>query len=214
MSLNKLIEHTILKANTSFEDIKNLCYEAIEYDFFGVCVNPTFVKYAKHLLTNSNVKVVTVIGFPLGGNTIETKKFEAHDAIKNGADEIDMVINISQLLNNNKDYCLEEINAVKSVIPNHTLKVIVETALLDEEHKKLAAEIVKESNADIIKTSTGFSTGGATEHDIKLFKSILGDEKGIKASGGIKDYQDLEVFLKAGATRFGTSRGASIFKNR
>lgn len=212
--MNKLvanyIDHTLLKANATFEDIQQLCSEAIEYDFFSVCVNPCFVKYAKHLLTNTNVQVCTVIGFPLGANTIETKIFETKNAIDLGADEIDLVVNITQLQAFNEEYCLAEIDAVKEVCANKVLKVIVETAYLNEEQKTFAANLILKSKADFIKTSTGFAPSGANVADIKLFKSILNDEKLIKASGGIKNLADANTMINAGVDRIGTSSGVMI----
>lgn len=214
MNYAKYVDHTLLKADASFLDIQLLCEQAIENEFFSVCVNPFFIKYAKHHLFNSDVKVCTVIGFPLGANSINTKVAETKDAILSGADEIDMVINISQLKNKNKDYCIEEINAIKKECNNKILKVIVETALLDDEQKKLAAEIVLESNADFIKTSTGFSTKGAELQDIILWKSILQDKKQIKASGGIKSLDDFINFINAGASRIGTSSAIKILNKQ
>ncbi|KEZ22947.1 deoxyribose-phosphate aldolase [Ureaplasma diversum] len=208
--ISNYIDHTILKANATFEDIYTLCNEAIEYDFFSVCVNPCFVKYAKHLLTNSNPKVCTVIGFPLGANSTETKVFETKNAIQLGADEIDLVINITQLQAFNEEYCLAEIDAVKEVCKDKILKVIVETAYLNEEQKSFAANLILKSKADFIKTSTGFANSGANVDDIILFKSILKDEKLIKASGGIKTLADAQKMINVGADRIGTSSGVSI----
>lgn len=154
---SKLIDHTLLSNTATLEDIASLCSEAIDYDFYSVCVQPCYVRYAYHLLLNTNVKVCTVVGFPLGANTVAAKVFETKDAIANGAQEIDMVININQLKQNNFDYCVNEINAIKEACGELVLKVIVETSLLDEQQKTFA-EVVLASNADFIKTSTGFST--------------------------------------------------------
>lgn len=212
MNLEKYIDHTILKPTATKEDIINLCKEAKKYNFASVCINPYYVKLAKELLYNTDVKVCTVIGFPLGANTIETKLFEASTSVTNGADEIDMVINISELINMNKEYCIQEINTIKEAIGDKTLKVIVETSYLNEDQKKLAANIILESNADFIKTSTGFSSDGAKIDDIKLWKSILNDHKQIKASGGIKTKEQFQDFIKAGADRIGTSNGVALIK--
>lgn len=215
MSLNylnysKYIDHTCLKQDASFDDIKKLCEEAIKYGFFSVCVNPFYVPYAKRLLANSNVKVCSVIGFPLGQNTTEAKTYETVDAIQKGADEIDMVINVSQLKANNLSYCIDEINRIKRACLGKTLKVIVETCLLTNQEKINACNVILNSNADFIKTSTGFSTGGATFEDIKLFKDIIQDNKKIKAAGGIKTTEDLVQMVNLGADRIGTSKGVQL----
>ncbi|MCV3728641.1 deoxyribose-phosphate aldolase [Ureaplasma miroungigenitalium] len=210
---SKYIDHTLLKNEATFDDINDLVNEAIEYDFFSVCIQPFFVKYAKHLLLDQKVKITTVIGFPLGMNTIATKVFEAKQAIQDGADEIDMVININELRSQNFEYCLSEINQIKQAIGDHVLKVIVETALLDHDTKVFAANLILASNADFIKTSTGFASSGAVLEDVILWKEILGDQKEIKAAGGVKNIDDLEAFIKHGATRIGTSSAIKILKN-
>ncbi|NLK44771.1 MAG: deoxyribose-phosphate aldolase [Tissierellia bacterium] len=208
-----IIDHTVLKPDTSNSMIENLCKEALEYDFAAVCVNPYFVKLAKELLQDSNVKVATVIGFPLGANTKEVKAYETIDAIKNGADEIDMVINIGALKNKDYDLVKEDIEAVVEAAKGKAIvKVIIETCLLTEEEKKKACELSLEAGADFVKTSTGFSTGGATIEDVKLMKSIVGDKMGIKASGGIRDLETARKMIEAGATRLGTSSGVKIAK--
>lgn len=213
-NLNRYIDHTNLKPTATKEDIIKLCDEAKKYEFASVCVNPYYVKLASEQLAhNKNVVVCSVIGFPLGANTLESKIFEAHNACMNGATEIDMVINIAELKNKNIDYCLNEINKIKSAIGHNILKVIVETAYLTEEDKKLAAEIVLESNAEFIKTSTGFASSGAKLEDIKLWKSILKDNKKIKAAGGIRTRQDAIDFIEAGADRIGASSGVQIMNN-
>ena len=209
MDYNKYIDHTLLKAFATKEDILNLCNEAKEYNFKSVCVNPDFVSYAKELLKGSDVLVCTVIGFPLGANTTKVKVFEAYDAISNGADEIDMVINISKAKEHDYNYIYEEIKAVKDHISDHTLKVIIETCYLTEEEIKEVSLIVKKANANFVKTSTGFGTGGAKESDIKLIKSVVGDFD-IKASGGIKTKEDFLKMIDAGATRIGTSNGKNL----
>ena len=209
MDYNKYIDHTLLKAYATKEDILNLCNEAKEYNFKSVCVNPDFVSYAKELLKGSDVLVCTVIGFPLGANTTKVKVFEAYDAITNGADEVDMVINISKAKEHDYNYIYEEIKDVKNHVGDHTLKVIIETCYLTEEEIKEVSQVVKKANANFVKTSTGFGTGGAKESDIKLIKSVVGDFD-IKASGGIKTKEDFLKMIDAGATRIGTSNGKNL----
>ena len=209
MKLSKYIDHTLLKAYAKKQDIYYLCMDAIEYDFKSVCVNPAYVSYAKELLKDSNVLVCTVIGFPLGANTTKTKVFEAVDAICEGADEIDMVINISKVKDGDYDYIYNEIKEVKEAIIDHTLKVIIETCYLTKEEIKEVSLIVKKAGANFVKTSTGFGTGGATVEDIKLIKETVGDFD-IKASGGIKTKEDFDKMIEAGATRIGTSNGKNL----
>ena len=209
MDYNKYIDHTLLKAYATKEDILNLCNEAKEYNFKSVCVNPDFVSYAKELLKGSDVLVCTVIGFPLGANTTKVKVFEAYDAITNGADEVDMVINISKAKEHDYNYIYEEIKDVKNHVGDHILKVIIETCYLTEEEIKEVSQVVKKANANFVKTSTGFGTGGAKESDIKLIKSVVGDFD-IKASGGIKTKEDFLKMIDAGATRIGTSNGKNL----
>lgn len=212
----KYIDHTLLSQDATVDQIISLCEEAKKYGFYSVCVNPCNVSVAKSCLANTNVKVCAVVGFPLGQNTTATKIFETTEAIKLGADEIDMVINVSKLKAKYLDYCLLEINQIKDACGDvvsgdcKILKVIVETCLLSEEEKINACELVLKSNADFIKTSTGFSKAGATLEDIQLFKKIIGDKKLIKAAGGISTSADLEKFIEAGADRIGTSRGVSL----
>lgn len=210
---SKYIDHTLLAQDASEADIEKLCKEAIKYNFKSVCINPWYVKFAKNILDGSDVLVCTVVGFPLGQNTTASKVFETFDAIKNGADEIDMVINVSKLKADDKIYNLLEINELKRTCEGKILKVIVETCLLNGEEKIRACNLIEESNADFIKTSTGFSTSGAKIEDIVLFKSILGDSKLIKAAGGIKTYDDLKNMIKSGANRIGTSRGVELLTN-
>lgn len=210
LEYSRYIDHTCLKQDASYEDIKKLCDEAKEYKFFSVCVNPFYVNYAKKLLANTNVKVCAVIGFPLGQNTTEAKTYECVDAIQKGADEIDMVINVSELKRKNFDYCINEINRVKRACFGKILKVIVETCLLNYEDKVNACYVIANSRADFIKTSTGFSTGGATFEDIKLFKEKIKGFKKIKAAGGIKTASDLIEMINLGADRIGTSRGVEL----
>lgn len=209
MELNKYIDHTLLKAYATKEDIKALCLEAKEYNFKSVCVNPDFVVYAKNELKGSDVLVCTVIGFPLGANTTKTKIYEAVDAINNGANEIDMVINISKAKEHDYTFIYEEIKEVKEAIRDHTLKVIIETCYLTEEEIFEISKIVKKANANFVKTSTGFGTGGAKVEDIKIIKEAVGDFD-IKASGGIKTKEDFLKMIDAGATRIGTSNGKNL----
>ena len=210
MKLSKYIDHTDLKQDASHNDIKKLCEEAINYDFMAVCINPSFVSLAKNLLEKSNVLVCTVVGFPLGQNTTDTKVFETKQAIEDGADEIDMVINITKLKANDMKYCVNEINEIKKAAGDKVLKVIVETCLLNSKEIIRAMEFVNESNADFIKTSTGFSTSGANIEDIIIWKKIIKDNKKIKAAGGIRSHDDLLQFIKEGADRIGTSSGIKL----
>ena len=208
----KMVDHTLLKQQSTEEDIKGLCDDAIKYNTASVCIPPSFVKFAKEYVKDK-MKVCTVIGFPNGYNTTEVKVFETKDAIKNGADEIDMVINIGMLKDKKYDEILKEIDEIKEACDGRVLKVIIETCLLTEEEKIKMCEIVSESNADIIKTSTGFSTSGATQEDVKLMKKHMKNNKGIKAAGGISSFEDAKEFVKNGATRLGTSRLVKIMKN-
>ena len=212
--LAQYIDHTNLSDIATDQEITKLCQEALEYGFKSVCVNPHYVINCKRILIDTDVLVCTVVGFPLGMNTIQTKVFETLDAIKNGADEIDMVINIAELKARNKQYCINEINAVKNACKDRVLKVIVETSQLSQEDKIFAAEVIAESNADFIKTSTGFVGAGAQIEDIKLWKSILKDQKLIKAAGGIKTHEQLIEFIEAGADRIGSSRGVSLIEGK
>lgn len=212
MKLNKLIDHTLLKPEATKAQIEKLCGEAKEYDFKSVCVNPYYVKYAKELLKDSDVLVCTVIGFPLGQNTTEIKVAETIDAIKNGADEIDMVINIGALKSKDEDYVLNEIKEIRNACKGKTLKVIIETCLLTDEEKITACKLSKEAAADFVKTSTGFSTHGATVEDVKLMRETVGEDMGVKASGGIRDKETALKMVEVGATRLGVSAGVEIVK--
>lgn len=212
MKLNKYIDHTILKPETTKEQVAQILAEAKEYDFASVCVNPTWVAYAAQELKDSDVKVCTVIGFPLGANTPAVKAFETKDAIENGADEIDMVINIGALKSKNYDLVLEDIQAVVAASGDKLVKVIIETCLLTEEEKVKACQLSKEAGADFVKTSTGFSTGGATVEDVALMRKTVGPDMGVKASGGARSYEDAIAFIEAGATRIGASSGVAIMK--
>lgn len=213
-NLNEAIDHTLLKADATYQDIQKLINEAREYQFKSVCVHPTHVALAAKELQNTNVKVCTVIGFPLGANTKNTKSYEASEAIENGAHEIDMVINIGALKSGNDELVLEEITALRKVCSNGIiLKVIIETALLTEEEKVTACQLVTKANADFIKTSTGFASAGASIADVELFKKHLGPNVEIKASGGIRNKEQALAFIKAGASRLGTSNGKAIVEN-
>jgi len=211
--ISKYIDHTLLKQTATPSQIKQLCDEAAYYKFASVCVNPFYVKLCKEYLENQNVKVATVIGFPLGANTIKTKVFEAREAYLNGADEVDMVINVGMLLSGNYDYVYEKVKNIVNFsreFDNKIVKVIIETSELDEEKKIEACKIVKDAGADFIKTSTGFSKSGAKYEDILLLRRILSDKVKIKASGGIRTYEDALLMIQAGANRIGTSNGVNI----
>ncbi len=210
MQYNKLIDHTLLKQDATPEQIVKLCEEAKQFSFMSVCVNPAYVPLAAQCLKDSDVKVCTVIGFPLGMNLTKTKIEEAQLAIKEGADEIDMVINVGMLKAGHDDYVQEEIRELKSVAGSRILKVIIETCLLTDEEKVRACLAAKKAGADFVKTSTGFSTGGATVHDVALMRQTVGPEMGVKASGGVRTHEDLLAMVEAGANRIGTSNGTKI----
>ncbi len=210
MTLNKYIDHTALKPETTKEEILTLCGEAKEKDFASVCVNPTWVTTAAAFLKGTDVKVCTVIGFPLGANTSAVKAFETKDAVANGATEIDMVINIGALKSKDYDLVKSDIAAVVAAAGGNTVKVIIETCLLTDEEKVAACKLAVEAKANFVKTSTGFSTGGATIADVKLMKETVGDKAEVKASGGVRTKEDLEAMIEAGATRIGTSNALSI----
>lgn len=212
MKLNKFIDHTVLKPETTKDQVAKVLEEAKEYDFASVCINPTWVSFAAEGLKGTDVKVCTVIGFPLGANTPAVKAFETKDAIANGADEIDMVINIGALKDKNYDLVLEDIKAVVEASGDKLVKVIIETCLLTDEEKVKACELSKQAGADFVKTSTGFSTGGATVEDVALMRKTVGPEMGVKASGGARSYEDAIAFIEAGATRIGASSGVAIMK--
>ena len=214
MNINKYIDHTALKADTTASQIEKLCAEAREYEFFSVCVNSYFVKKAVSLLNGSSVKVCTVVGFPLGASTMETKRFEAMKAVTEGASEIDMVINISAIKSQDWQYVLDDMSSLARVTHQQgaLLKVILETCLLTEDEKRKACELAVKAGVDFVKTSTGFSTGGATIEDVKLMRSIVGN-LGVKASGGIRDAETARHMIEAGATRLGTSASVEIMNN-
>jgi deoxyribose-phosphate aldolase len=206
-----MIDHTLLKADAKKEQIELLCKEAKEYKFASVCVNPTWVRYASEQLKESSVKVCTVIGFPLGASTTETKAFETKNAIENGAEEVDMVINISALKDGNDALVENDIRAVVNAAKGKALtKVIIETSLLTDDEKVRACQIAVKAGTDFVKTSTGFSTGGASVEDIALMRKTVGPEIGVKASGGVRNTSDAQSMIAAGATRIGASSGVAI----
>ena len=208
--LNNYIDHTLLKATATKNDIIQLCEEAKQYQFFSVCVNSCYVSLAKEQLKNSKVNISSVIGFPLGAMSTEAKVAETKQALNDGADEIDMVLNLSFLKSNDFDAVSNDIEAVKNCMPTKTLKVILETCYLEEIEIIKASELAIQSGADFIKTSTGFGTSGATLHDVKIMKHIANGNAKIKASGGIKDYKTALEYINLGAERLGTSSGIAI----
>ena len=212
MGLNKYIDHTILKATASNSDVQKLCEEAIEHEFYSVCVNGCYVADAKHLLQGTDVKIAAVVGFPLGAMTTAAKVFEAKEAVENGASEIDMVINVAKLKDGEFEYVENEIRQIKEAIGDNVLKVIIETCYLTDEEKVKACELSLVAKADFVKTSTGFGTGGATYEDVKLMKSVVGDNAKVKASGGVRDKETAEKYVELGAERLGTSSGIDIVK--
>ena len=212
MGLSKYIDHTILKATASSADVQKLCEEAIEHEFYSVCVNGCYVADAKHLLQGTDVKVAAVVGFPLGAMTTAAKVFEAKEAVENGASEIDMVINIAKLKDREFEFVENEIRQIKEAIGDNVLKVIIETCYLTDEEKVKACELSLAAKADFVKTSTGFGTGGATYEDVKLMKSVVGDNAKVKASGGVRDKETAQKYVDLGAERLGTSSGIEIVK--
>ena len=212
MKLNKYIDHTLLKQDATENQIDCLLSEAREYDFASVCVNPTWVKYAKKVLEGTDVKVCTVVGFPLGATTSAVKAFETQEAIQNGADEIDMVINVGALKTGNLDLVESDIRAVVESSGDKLVKVIIEACLLTDQEKVVACQLAQKAGADFVKTSTGFSTGGATIADVTLMRETVGPDMGVKAAGGARSYADALAFVEAGATRIGTSAGVAILK--
>ena len=209
-SLSSLIDHTNLRPDALHSDIEILCKEAVQYKFASVCINPVYVSYAKSILKDENPKVCSVVGFPLGADSEEMKYAEARFLIFQGADEIDMVMNISLLKERKIDLVKNEIKKVVEAADGNCVKVIIETSLLNQDEKALACNIVMESGAAFVKTSTGFSSPGATLEDVRLIKKVVGDRVGIKASGGIKTKNEALKLIEAGATRIGTSRGVEI----
>lgn len=209
--LARMIDHTILKAEATEKEVEKLCNEALEYKFASVCVNPSMVEKAYSILKDSEVKVCTVIGFPLGATTTEVKAFETEDVIKKGATEVDMVINVGKLKEGNLDYVKRDIEAVVNAAKGKAItKVIIETCLLTDEEKVTACKLSKEAGADFVKTSTGFSTGGATAEDIKLMRETVGEEMGVKASGGVRSLEDAMTMIENGANRIGASASIAI----
>ncbi len=210
MQIQDYIDHTILKATAEPSDIEKLCQEAINYKFKAICVNGCYTKLAKDRLKNSPVQLAVVIGFPLGAMSTAAKVFEAGDAIKDGADEIDMVINVGWLKSGQLDLVKQEISRIKNAIGDKVLKVIIETCYLTQEEKRKACELAVEAKADYVKTSTGFGTGGATFEDVKLMKEVVGNKAKIKASGGVKDRVTALKYISLGVSRIGTSSGIAI----
>ena len=212
MNLNKYIDHTVLKADTPKAKVQQIIDEAIQYDFMSVCINPIWVSFAAEKLAATDVKVCTVIGFPLGANMSAVKAFEASEAIKNGADEVDMVINIGAAKDGDWDLVESDIQAVVDASGDVLTKVIIETSLLTDEEKVKACQAAVRAGADFVKTSTGFSTAGATVADIALMRQTVGPDLGVKASGGVRSIADAQAMIEAGATRLGTSNGVDIMK--
>ena len=213
MNLAGMIDHTLLRADASKAEITKLTEEAKKYSFASVCVNPTWVAYAAEQLSGTEVKVCTVIGFPLGATTPAVKAFEAKDAIANGATEVDMVINIGALKDGNAELVEKDIRAVVEAAAGKALvKVIIETSLLTDEEKVLASKLAVKAGADFVKTSTGFSTGGATPEDVALMRKTVGEQTGVKASGGVRSLEDMKRMIEAGATRIGASSGVKIME--
>lgn len=212
MNYNKMIDHTVLKADTPLETVKRICDEAMEYGFASVCINPCHVAYCADYLKDSDVNVCTVIGFPLGANTSEVKAFETKDAIANGADEIDMVMNIGALKDKNYDLVRDDVKAVVEAANGTLVKVILETCLLTEDEIKKACELCVEAKADYVKTSTGFSTRGATIEDVRIMKEAVHGKAKVKAAGGVRTPEDMVKIVAAGADRIGTSAGCSLVK--
>ena len=212
MKLSKYIDHTLLKADASKEAIRKLCAEAVEYDFKSVCVNPCNIELCKKELSGSDVLVCCVIGFPLGAMSTEAKVFEAQDALAKGADEIDMVLNIGRLKDKDYEYVAAEISRIKEVCGEHILKVIIETCLLSDEEKTAACHLIVDAGADFVKTSTGFSTAGATFEDVALLKKTVGDSCKVKAAGGVRSKEDFRKMIELGAERIGTSSGTKLIE--
>ena len=210
MNYNKMIDHTVLKADTPLETVKRICDEAMEYGFASVCINPCHVAYCADYLKDSDVNVCTVIGFPLGANTSAVKAFETKDAIANGADEIDMVMNIGALKDKNYDLVRDDVKAVVEAANGTLVKVILETCLLTEDEIKKACELCVEAKADYVKTSTGFSTRGATIEDVQIMKAAVQGKAKVKAAGGVRTHEDMVKIVEVGADRIGTSAGCSL----
>lgn len=212
MEYNRLIDHTLLAADATKKQIEKLCEEAKEHHFASVCVNPCWIKLCADLLKGTDTKVCTVIGFPLGARTSEAKAFEANDAVKKGAEEVDRVINVGRLKDKQDDYIYNEIKRIKEACEGRLLKVIIECCLLTDEEKVRACELAKKAGADFVKTSTGFSKWGAKVEDVRLRRKTVGPDRGVKAAGGIRDKKTAQEMVEAGATRIGTSHGIEIAK--
>lgn len=212
MNIAKYIDHTLLKPETTREQLDHVLEEAKEYNFKSVCINPSHVKYAAEALKYTDVLVCTVIGFPLGATTTASKQFETVDAIKNGASEVDMVINIGALKDGRYEDVQQDIEGVVASAEGHTVKVIIETCLLTDEEKVKACELSQAAGANFVKTSTGFAGGGATPEDVKLMKDTVGDALEVKASGGVRTVEDFNQMVEAGATRIGASAGVKIIQ--
>ncbi len=213
-NINKYIDHTILKADSTQEMVDRIVEEAKAYDFASVCVNPTWVSYVAKALEGTTIATCTVVGFPLGASTTATKAFETRDAIANGAQEIDMVINIGALKSGDLDLVEQDIHAVVEASQGRLVKVIIEACLLTDDEKVTACQLAVKAGADFVKTSTGFSTSGATLADVALMRQTVGDQIGVKAAGGTRTYEDAQAFIKAGANRIGTSSGVAIMEGR
>ena len=214
MKMNKYIDHTLLKADATYDKIKVLCEEAKEYDFASVCVNGYWVSACKELLAGSDVMVCTVIGFPLGAMSSDAKAFETRDAINHGANEVDMVLNIGEMKAGKHDAVLEDIKAVVEAAQGHTVKVILENCLLSKEEIVKACKLCVEAGAAFVKTSTGFSTSGATVEDVRLMKDTVKDACKVKAAGGVRTFEDMEKMIEAGADRIGTSAGVTLMQRK
>lgn len=212
MNINKYIDHTLLKATATVSEIKSVCEEALKYDFASVCVNPVHVRYVSELLAGSDVKVCTVIGFPLGANTIATKEFEASEAVSNGAEEIDMVINVGKAKEQDFKYIEKEISAVCKASKGMLVKVILETCYLTDDEIFECCQAAANAGADFVKTSTGFGPGGATAHHVEVMKKSIPASMQVKASGGIRSLEDFNLMVNAGATRIGASSGVKIIE--
>ncbi len=210
--LNTLIDHTLLKPEATKDQIITLCEEAKTYEFASVMVNSSWVKLCAEQLKGTSVLVASVVGFPLGAMSTEAKVFETKQALSDGAQEIDMVINIGRLKDNDEEYVVNEIKAIKALLPDKILKVIIETALLSDDEKILACKLVSEAKADFIKTSTGFSLHGATVEDVKLLREHVAPEVAVKAAGGVRSFEDVVKMVDAGATRIGTSSGVKLMQ--
>lgn len=211
-----MIDHTLLKPEATISEIKQLCNDAVQYGFASVCVNPSYVSACFNMVKSSNVKVCTVIGFPLGATTTQLKFLEAEEAIKNGAEELDMVINIGKLKDKDYDFVAAELKDIAGLSKKHLCvsKVILETCLLSDEEKAAACLLAKSAGFDFVKTSTGFSKGGATVHDVSLMKFVTGENMKVKASGGIRSYEDAVAMINAGASRLGASAGIKIISGQ